>query len=295
MLIFNSRGSMLIQAMVAVGISSLIALAIATALTDGFRGQKALQVKSNLKQLHQLLSLQMLSEDLCTTALKGQTIPSATNTTVDAVHIKDPIDPDITWLKGGVSMDGFTLQHVKFETWTPMKYGYGLTNLVLYPVISEPGSVLGPSQLKPLFIPIIVLEDSANPGRLLRCGSDKSPTYLCLLEGGSMTKLWNSLSAHERCFRPGDLSGNVVLSQNQAGAIIKCQYADADEDTSLDMSSSNSAYCSNTTKMPCCRRGFKRSRLGSMSYASGTETTFACQFIGPDKCHEPGLNGCECN
>ena len=119
---------------------------------------------------------------------------------------------------------------------------------------------------------------------------------LCTQGGGYFLK--PAPSAPEQCFRVGDSQGVVTLMLgSSSGEIIACQFPDQSESAALNLTDKVPVYCEASTKMPCCRAGFKRGLLGAVTYTGENQVhkIFTCHFVGPGFCHEPTQNGCDCN
>ncbi|KHD89443.1 MAG: hypothetical protein OM95_03510 [Bdellovibrio sp. ArHS] len=281
------RGSSLIQVLIALGLTTMLALGIATALGDGFKGQKALSIKSSLIRLDTLINLQFSSSENCTRALVGQVVPTDAAPNVTGVIIKDPADGLKTWLQTGFSEDGYTIKKISFEGRQAMLENYILTKLLIHAEVTASATMLGPSSFKPIVIPLI-LEVEPGTNKVKSCGGESSVDYTCVMQGGSMLNLWGGMNSQRRCFFPGDLSGTVVWMPAQQ----KCQYPDEDVSIKTNVAARSPAYCHGEA-VPCCRKGFKRTRLGEAS--AGAEKTYSCYFVKKNFCLEAGQNGCECN
>lgn len=290
----NQTGVSLVQALVAMSILLIVSLGFSKIVVDGMRGQKTLQIKSDLRNMRNYLELIASRNESCTRSFGGSELPP-TPADRSSLVIKNPADGAAVLVQPNQLFEGFEIEKVELvgrEELAPFHY---ITKLVIKPKLPGIQSTIGSLENETVEIRLLVQTEPTNPNQIVGCGGESSILYSCVMQGGAMLKSGPS-SVHQRCYYKGDLSGNVVWTQElSTGNTVQCQYPNAHQ-AATDLSQETPSYCG-TGNLPCCRPGFKRTRLGAIEWAATNrrETTFSCFYVGGNFCHQPGDNGCECN
>lgn len=292
--IYSQKGLSLIQVLIALAILSILTLGFSTVLVNGLKGQKTLQVRSDVRMMSNYLELIFSKTESCTNAIAGGTIPNDA-TDKQNIVIKNPQDTANVLIETNGQFEGYKIKEVYLTEKTLLQPNYYLTKLVVKPELPTSEFTVGTLDHLKIEIPILVEVNPASPSSIISCGSENTPEYQCVSQGGNMSA--GGTTGKKRCYHKGDLSGNVVWAQNLTnGATLSCAYPNSLDNPDTNVSIHTPSHCS-TSNLPCCRPGFKRTRLGAIEWpaANRRETTFSCFYVGNGFCHQPGVNGCPCN
>lgn len=290
----DERGMGITELMVVAALAAVVALAFSGMLVDAMKGQRGVQVRSNLQQFKALVRLTLADGESCKRALGGAVADGTT-----PVRVRQADDPSKIWFQDGTSVvpDGFTITSVTIAPQSSNPY------LALLQIVAEAtnrNGLSGPAHFPVMRIPFYV----KRAGNVVQeCGSDGpglgGPALFCELQGGSMMDVGNT--GVSQCFIPHQLGGMVVWSTNLSsndpiveGSPTNCQ----SPNNASQIDAKSPAYCvkpNSSLAYPCCRRGFKRTRTGTFYSAVGADSVYSCFFVEPNFCFEPGENGCDCN
>lgn len=293
----DELGMGITELMLMASIAVVVALAFSGMLVNAMKGQRGVQIRGNLQQFKTLLRLTLADAGSCKKALGGAIADGVT-----PVRVKQIDNPTQIWFQNGtrVAPDGFTITSV---TIAPQSSNPYLALLQIAAEVSNPQGSLGSAKFPVMKIPLYVKRMG---NTVEECGSEGAGSggaaFFCGLQGGSMVDIGNT--GVPQCFIPNQLSGMVVWIRNMVsdspiveGSPRHCQPSD----NVSQVSAKSAAYCihpNSSMAMPCCRSGFKRTRLGtfySQTGVTGSDNVFACFFVAPNFCFNPGQNGCDCN
>lgn len=291
------RGIGITEVLVVAAVVAVLALGLATMLTNSLKAHQAVQIKDSFQDFKTLVRLTLADRASCVRALQGAVVDGTTQ-----VKVRDVNNPAQTWFENGTRMvpGGFTISSV---TIAPHATHPELATLRIRAQVTEPLSAIGSSVYR---LPFEISMYAMRSGNILQqCGAEGPGSggliYNCLSQGGSMMDV-DSTGSYQ-CFTPNQVSGTGVwhrrldqIAPLREGTPIDCHLPD----DITQKSEKSAAYCINPNSpsaRPCCRRGFKRVRTGTTYYTQTqhSEQTFACYFVGPNFCMEPGDNGCDCN
>ena len=293
------RGIGITEVLVVAAVVAVLALGLATMLTNSLKAHQAVQIKDSLQNFKTLVRLTLADSGSCQRALQGAVVNGSA-----PVRVRDVSNPARIWFEKGTSMvpDGFTISSV---TIAPHATHPDLATLHIRAQATDPQRVMGSSVYR---VAIEIPMYARRLGSILQqCGAEGPGSggliYNCLSQGGSMMDVGNT--GLSQCFTPNQASGTVVwhrrlsnIAPLQEGNPTDCHFPNS----MTQNTAKSAAYCirpNSPTAWPCCRRGFKRSRTGTTYYTMvppvHSENTFTCYFVEPNFCFEPGKDGCDCN